>query len=76
MFKELMTYETEQDKLENRNEMLEKTSSRPKFHAILCPKSANPISTSECSKCAHKVEYRRSHKLGISLSSMICTFKE
>ena len=81
MFKELITYETEQEKLENRNDMLEKTSSRAKseglkFQAILCPKSANPISTNECSKCAQKVEYHRSHKLGISLSSMICTFEE
>ena len=75
MFKELISYETEQEKLENSHDKLEKTSSKMKpnelrFHAILCPKSTNPISTSECSKCSHKVEYHRSHKLGITLNSM------
>jgi len=81
MFKELMSYETEQKKLENSTEMSGEITSKinpkiPKFQAILCPKSANPISTNECSKCSHKEEYHRSHKIGITLSSMICKFQE
>ncbi|MHA1126292.1 MAG: hypothetical protein ACTSO7_12095 [Candidatus Heimdallarchaeota archaeon] len=79
MFKELMSYETEQEKLENRNEIQEKVTSKvnpkvPKFLTILCPKSSNPLSTNECSKCSHKEEYHRSHKIGSTLSTMICTY--
>jgi len=81
MFKELISYETGQEKLENSNEMQEKLKSIshpkiPKFQAILCPKSAKPISTNECSKCSHKEEYHRSHQFGSRLSSMICTFSK
>lgn len=76
-----MSYETEQEKLKSSNEKFGEATSRinpktPKFHAILCPKSANPISISECSQCPHKEEYHRSHKIGITLNSMICKFQE
>ncbi len=81
MFKELISYETGQEKLENSNEIQEKLKPtlHPKvlkFQAILCPKSASPISANECSKCSHKEEYHRSHQLGSRLSSMICTFNK
>ena len=79
MFKELVTYKSELESAQNKNELYEKLekSSHPsklKFHAILCPKTSNPISTNQCAKCRHNQRFYRTHDAGRTLSTMICMF--
>jgi hypothetical protein len=47
-----------------------------KYREILCPKTKYPLITNNCLNCKYKKEYLRKHDLGLSLSTIICTWSK
>ena len=47
-----------------------------KFQGIFCPKTMNPLSSKQCQKCEHKIEYNRKHPIGKTLTTFICSWEQ
>lgn len=76
MFKDLLT-KTPRNSIDiDNNQTKTLINTQLKFREIHCPKTRYPITTSECVKCVHKKEYLRKHDLGLTLSTIICTWSE
>ena len=78
MYNEILTPVLEQtdNHFEQEKKKREEEKKSLTFHGILCPKTMNALSSKLCQKCEHKIEYRRKHPVGKTLTTFICDWKE
>ena len=73
MFKDLLTSQEEIQKSQNSiSKQSSMTNSELCFHTILCPKTAQPISSNKCKSCSSKKEFTRYHETGSTMNTIIC----
>ncbi|NHJ40662.1 MAG: hypothetical protein FK731_11565 [Asgard group archaeon] len=78
MFKDLITKSSNNSSEVNNSQSITNThvNIQLKFNEIICPRTKHCITYSKCSKCIHKKEYLRKHDLGLTLTTIICTWDE